>query len=230
MRRGLVVAQVGLACVLLIGAGLLLASFRKLLAVDPGFKSEGVITVSTAPPQVKYTSEKLRPFMDRTLEVIRSIPGVRSAGATNSIPFGGRFDKNVILAEGYVMKPGESVIAPMQVNVSPGYFETMGTPLKRGRFFNEHDSDTAPRVAIVDERLAQKFWPGADPIGKRLLRTGRRRHHEDYRENEILDGGRCRGGCSISGSHRGRTARRNLLLLFGARGLIAIHAGDKNDS
>jgi predicted permease len=172
MRRGLVVAQVGLACVLLIGAGLLLASFRKLLAVDPGFKSEGVITISTALPQVKYPFDKWRPLMNRTFEALRSIPGVRSAGATTSIPFGGGFDKNVILAEGYTMKPGESIIAPMQVEVSPGYFETMGTPLKRGRYFNEHDSPDAPRVAIVDERLAQKFWPGADPIGKRMYEPG----------------------------------------------------------
>ncbi len=172
MRRGLVVAQVGLACVLLIGAGLLLASFRKLLAVDPGFKSDGVITISTALPQVKYPDDKWRPFMNRTFEALRSIPGVRSAGATTSIPFGGRFDKNVILAEGYTMKPGESVIAPMQVEVSPGYFETMATPLKRGRYFNEHDSSDAPPVAIIDERLAQKFWPGADPIGKRMYEPG----------------------------------------------------------
>src|SRR5437870_4836031 len=172
MRRGLVVAQVGLACVLLIGAGLLLASFRKLLAVDPGFKSEGVITISMALPQVKYPSDKWRPFTNRTFEALRSIAGVRSAGATTGIPFGGSFDKNVILAEGYSMKPGESVIAPMQVEVSPGYFETMTTPLKRGRYFNEHDSSDAPPVAIVDERLAQKFWPGADPIGKRMYEPG----------------------------------------------------------
>src|SRR2546425_1287252 len=172
MRRGLVVAQVGLACVLLIGAGLLLASFRKLQAVDPGFKSDGVITISTALPQVKYPDDKWRPFMNRTFEALRSIPGVRSAGATTRIPFGGRFDKTVILAEGYTMNPGESVIAPMQVEVSPGYFETMATPLKRGRYFNEHDSPGAPRVAIVDERLARKFWPGADPIGKRMYEPG----------------------------------------------------------
>jgi len=172
MRRGLVVAQVGLACVLLIGAGLLLASFRKLLAVDPGFKSDGVITISTALPQVKYPDDKWRPFMNRTFEALRSIPGVRSAGATTAIPFGGSFDQNVILAEGYTMKPGESVIAPMQVEVSPGYFETMTTPLKRGRYFNEHDSSDAPPVAIIDERLAQKFWPGADPIGKRMYEPG----------------------------------------------------------
>src|SRR5262249_47564298 len=172
MRRGLVVAQVGLACVLLIGAGLLLASFRKLLAVDPGFRPDGVITISTALPQVKYPLEKWRPFMNRTFEALRSIPGVRFAGATTSIPFGGGFDKNVILAEGYQMKPGESVIAPMQVEVSPGYFEAMGTPLKRGRNFSEHDIDGVPAVVIIDERLAQKFWPKADPVGRRMYEPG----------------------------------------------------------
>src|SRR5262249_58699448 len=99
MRRGLVVAQVGLACVLLIGAGLLLASFRKLLAVDPGFKSQGVITISTALPQVKYPPEKYGPFMKQTFEALRSLPGVRSAGATTTIPFGGGINKDVILAD-----------------------------------------------------------------------------------------------------------------------------------
>jgi|RhiMetdeSRZDD1v2_1073273.scaffolds.fasta_scaffold72389_4 putative ABC transport system permease protein len=172
MRRVLVVAQVGLACVLLIGAGLLLASFRKLLAVDPGFKSPGVITISTALPQVKYPPEKWGPFMNRTFEALRSLPGVRSAGATTSIPFGGGINKDVILAEGYRMSPGESVIAPIQVTVSAGYFETMETPLKRGRYFNERDTPDAPQVAIVDERLARKFWPGQDPIGKRMYQPG----------------------------------------------------------
>jgi len=172
IRRGLVVTQVALACVLLIGAGLLLESFRKLLAVEPGFKSEGVITVSSALPPVKYTAEKWQPFMNRMLDAIRPIPGVLAAGATSSIPFGGSIDKDVILAEGYQMKPGESVIAPISVEVSPGYFEAMGTPLKRGRFFNEHDTPEAPAVIIVDERLSQKFWPGADPVGKRMYEPG----------------------------------------------------------
>jgi predicted permease len=158
--------------VLLIGAGLLLESFRKLLAVEPGFKSEGVITVSSALPPVKYAPEKWQPFMNRMLDAIRPIPGVLAAGATSSIPFGGSIDKNVILAEGYQMKPGESVIAPISVEVSPGYFEAMGTPLKRGRLFNEHDTPEAPAVIIVDERLSQKFWPGADPVGKRMYEPG----------------------------------------------------------
>jgi len=168
VRRVLVVAQVGLACVLLIGGGLLLASFRQLLGVDPGFKPEGVITVSTAIPLVKYPGDKVEPLTHQLLERVRSIPGVRVAGATNSIPFGGLFNKNVILAEGYAMQPGESVIAPMQLTVSPGYFEAMGTPLKRGRIFNDFDTPKSQRVVIVDERLAHKFWPNTDPVGKRL--------------------------------------------------------------
>jgi predicted permease len=172
VRRVLVVAQVGLACVLLIGAGLLLASFKQLLAVDPGFKPDGVMTVTTAIPQAKYPEDQRQPFTHRLLERVRAIPGVRYAGATNSIPFGGSFNKSVILAEGHQMQPGESMIAPMQVTVSPGYFEAMGAQLKRGRFFNEHDAAKAPGVAIVDERLARKFWPGADPVGKRLYEPG----------------------------------------------------------
>jgi predicted permease len=76
----------------------------------------------------------------------------------------------VILAEGYVMKPGESLISPMRVRVTPGYFEAIGATLKRGRFFNSSDTETAQRSVIVDERLANKFWPNADPIGRRMYR------------------------------------------------------------
>jgi len=169
IRRALVVAQVAAACVLLIGAGVLLASFRQLLAVDPGFKPDGVVTLTTNIPDGKYSkSEDYHNFMNRLLQAIRNIPGVRAAGATNSVPFGGRFNKNAIMAEGYDMKPGESIVAPMQVNITPGYFEAMGTRIKKGRSFNDQDRETSPRVAIVDERLARKFWPGGDPIGKRL--------------------------------------------------------------
>jgi predicted permease len=172
VRRVLVVAQVGLACVLLIGTGLLLASFRQLLGVNPGFKPGGVITVSTAIPQVKYPEDQRQPFMHRLLERVRAIPGVRYAGATDSIPLSGRLSKSVILAEGHQMQPGESMIAPTRVSVSPGYFEAMATPLKRGRFFNEHDTPKGQMVVIVDEQLARKFWPGADPLGKRLYEPG----------------------------------------------------------
>ena len=128
VRRLLVLVQVGFAFVLLIGSGLLVASFQKLLAVDPGFRSEGVITGTVGVPRSRYISDNdVRSFTDRALKAIRNVPGVMSAGATTIIPFGGNHNDSVILAEGYQMKPGESLISPMQVNVTPGYFETMRT-------------------------------------------------------------------------------------------------------
>jgi predicted permease len=170
-RRGLVVAQVAFAFVLLVGAGLLLASFRRLLAVDPGFKPEGVMTAAVGLPRARYAGDpELRTFTTRALDAIRGVPGVAAAGATTLIPLGGDHSDSVILAEGYVMKPGESLVSPLQVIVTPGYFEAMGTPLKSGRYFDQRDNETAPGAVIVDERLARKFWPGADPIGRRMYK------------------------------------------------------------
>lgn len=171
VRRVLVVAQVAFTFVLLIGSVLLLASFRNLLAVDPGFKAEGVITHGLGIPRVRYaTDNDVRAFTKRSLEAIRGVPGVKSAGGTTIIPLGGNHSDSVIIAEGYQMKPGEGLVSPMQIVVTPGYFETMSTPLVRGRYFDERDNENGPLSVIVDERLAQKFWPGADPIGKRMYR------------------------------------------------------------
>lgn len=171
VRRVLVVAQVAFAFVLLIGSGLLVASFRSLLAVDPGFKAEGVITAGIGMPRVRYSTDNdVRSFTNRVLQAIRNVPGVTNAGGTTIIPLGGNHSDSVIIAEGYQMKPGESLVSPMQVIVTPGYFEAMSTPLVRGRYFNERDNETGPGAVIVDERLAQRFWPGADPAGKRMYR------------------------------------------------------------
>jgi predicted permease len=173
IRRGLVVAQVGFAFGLLIGAGLLLASFRELLLVDPGFQAEGVLTASISAPAVRYEGvEQLRPFMARTLEAVAGLPGVESAGAVNGIPLAESYSSNVILAEGYEMQPGESLIAPHSLIVTTGYFEAMRIPLRKGRYFSRQDTSDVPASAIVDERLANKFWPGSDPIGQRLYSPG----------------------------------------------------------
>jgi predicted permease len=171
LRQGLVGAEIGLAFVLLAGAGLLLASFRHLLAVDPGFTSKGVVTASTNAPQSRYRGYgELRILMNRALDSIRRLPGVAAAGATTAIPFGDNHSDSVILAEGYVMKPGESVISPRRLAVTPGYFETMNIALIRGRYFEERDNESAAPVVIVDERLAHHFWPNQDPIGQRMYR------------------------------------------------------------
>ena len=169
VRQLLVACQIGFAFALLMGAGLLLASFRLLSQVDPGFNSNGVVTASVALPRSKYSKpEDRRDFMNRALPAIRAIPGVSLAGATEAIPLGGNHDDSVILAEGYQMKPGESIISPLSISVTPGYFEALGIKMVRGRSFDERDNDTAPRVVVVDERLAQHFWPDRDPLGRRM--------------------------------------------------------------
>jgi predicted permease len=171
LRRTLVVAEVAFTLVLLVGAGLLLASFRKVLAVDPGFVAEGVATASVSLPRTRYDSEdKLRQFTDESLRRVRALPGVVAAGATDTIPFGGTNNDSVIFAEGYEMKPGESVISPRAVDVTPGYFEAMGVKLAAGRFFQESDGKDAPPAIMVDETLARRFWPDRDPIGRRMYR------------------------------------------------------------
>jgi predicted permease len=169
LRKTLVVAQVAFALVLLIGAGLLLASFRRVLAIDPGFRPESVVTASVSLPPTRYAEETdMVGFHARALAGIRSIAGVERAGATSVIPFGGSYNDSVIMAEGYPMAPGESVISPARTEVTPGYFETMGIPLLSGRLFDEGDDGTAGNVVLVDERLAKKFWPDSHAVGKRM--------------------------------------------------------------
>ncbi len=169
IRQALVSSQVAVAFVLLVGAGLLLVSFRQLLRVNPGFSTEGVLTASTTAPESRYPeSSDVRTLMIRSLQAIRQIPGVAAAGATTSIPFSSNHSDSVIFAEGYQMKPGESVISPRQIIITPGYFQAMGIDLVRGRYFDDRDNDQSMLTVIVDERLARKFWPGQDPIGKRM--------------------------------------------------------------
>ena len=127
LRRTLAVTQVAFTFILVVGAGLLLASFRRVLGVDPGFVADRVLTASVMLPRSRYDDDaKRRAFTDEALRRVRALPGVLSAGATNTIPFGGNNNDSVILAEGYQMKPGESVISPSQVTVTPGYFEATG--------------------------------------------------------------------------------------------------------
>jgi putative ABC transport system permease protein len=179
MRRILVTSQVALALVLLMGAGLLLASFERVLDVDLGFRPDRVLTGDILLPAARYTGEtdmrppaaapaSVRVAADRILAELRTVPGVVSAGLTTAIPFGGTYSDSVIVAEGYRLASGESLISPSQVRVSEDYFESMGATLVAGRFFDARDIDTAPRVLIVDEPLARGFWPDADPIGRRM--------------------------------------------------------------
>jgi predicted permease len=130
-----------------------------------------VLTASITLPRTRYKDDAaLVAFTNDALRRLRALPGVVATGATDTIPFGGSNSDSVILAEGYQMKPGESVISPQAVDVTPGYFEAMGVSLLKGRFFTDADGLTAPKVVIVDEKLAKHFWPNQDPIGRRMYK------------------------------------------------------------
>jgi predicted permease len=172
LRRALATTQVALAFVLLIGAGLLLASFRAVLGIDPGFRSSGVVTATVTLPRFRYQDDAaLVNVTERILAQLRALPGVTRAGATTSIPLGGDYNSSVIFAEGHEMKPGESLVSPNSVTVTDGYFQAMGMRLARGRFFDARDTPSSPQVVMIDERLAQHFWPDQDPIGRRLYKA-----------------------------------------------------------
>src|SRR5262249_23121701 len=150
------------------GAGLLFASFEKVLRVDPGFTAERVLTASVVLPGARYEDANARrAFADEALRRVRVLPGVTAAGATGTIPFGWNTSDSVIIAEGHAMRPGESVISPYSVEASPGYFEAMGVRKAAGRFFEDRDRSGGLPVIIVDRKLARRFWPNEDPIGRR---------------------------------------------------------------
>ena len=169
-RRALVVTQVGLSVVLLIGATLLFTSVRHLLGLDAGFTATGVVTATIFPPPSRYpNAPAVVTLLDRVLERVRTIPGVEAAGITSNIALSGFESPSSVSAAGRVA-PDDAAVIPSVVAVTPGYFEAMTTPLVRGRYFAESDRENSLRVAMVDERLAGRLWPGEDPIGKGINR------------------------------------------------------------
>jgi predicted permease len=170
-RRSLVAAQVGFALILLIGAGLLLTSFQQILAIDPGFEPDNVLTGRVTPRADRYPEiEDLRAFGQRALEALRGLPGVQTVGlAGGSVPFAGGFGRNAIFAEGYVPTPGESLQA-LYTGVADGaFFDALGFELVQGRFFDATDTQDSMRVIVVDEDIVNHYWAGQDPIGKRMF-------------------------------------------------------------
>jgi predicted permease len=168
-RRTLVVAQMACSFVLLVGSALLWISIRNLLALDAGFTTDRVVSGLIGLPAPRYSSDDAaRAFIERSLDAIRQVPGVASAGATTLVPLGPNSSTGPVMAEGYVPQEGEPPVAGMRSLVTPGYFETVGTPLVRGRYFDERDAVPSSRTIIIDEQLAKRFWPGEDAIGRRI--------------------------------------------------------------
>ena len=175
LRDSLVVSEVALAMVLLAGAGLLIKSFMRLQQVDPGFRSESALTMELSLPQARYLKPQQRAaFYEQLLERIAGLPGVRAAGACTQLPLSGGETIWGLTIEGRPEPgPGE-VLQAGHRSVSPDYFRAMSIPLRRGRYFTAQDREGAPGVVIINETMANRFWPNQDPIGKRIrLGAGR---------------------------------------------------------
>ena len=170
VRRLLVVAEVALALMLLVGAGLLIKSFSRILGVSPGFDAKNVLTFGVSLPAARYTNDTTRiAFWDQALPRLAAIPGVRSVGATSTMPFSGGWSTGSFSVEGYTPKPGEQDPWGDIRIATPGYAETLRIPLRKGRFISDQDVPGGPAVAVVDEEMVRRYWPDADPIGKRIF-------------------------------------------------------------
>jgi putative ABC transport system permease protein len=168
-RKALVISEVALSLVLLIGAGLMIRSFLKLQNVDPGFDTSNALTMSVVLTWTRYPEPHQRlAFFDRAIEQIRAVPGVVSVGATTKIPLTGGGSTQPFTVEG---RPAGAIAEqPMAQTryVSPDYFQAIGIPLRQGRVFTDQDRDKSVPVVIISEAMARRFWPGENPVGKRL--------------------------------------------------------------
>jgi predicted permease len=169
LRATLVVSEIALALMLLIGSGLMLKSFRKWVAVDPGFKPEQVLTFGISLPQARYPERAQQlAFMDRLRTELAALPGVERVGGNVSLPMTNNNWTRSFNVEGFTPPPGQNGPWGDFRVVTPGYFEAMGIPVVKGRSFDESDVAEGRLVAVVDEVLARKYWPGQDPLGKRV--------------------------------------------------------------
>ncbi len=166
MRQVLVVVQVALSLISLVAAGLVLRSLRSMQAIDPGFETRGVLVMTVNLGREGYTPERGRLFYEQVVERAAALPGVQGAAIAQNPPLAGGFLRSVF-PEGQDTTSQERVL--VQVNsVSPGYLSTIGIPLLKGRDFTRSDETGAPLVVVVNEVMAERFWPGQDAIGKRF--------------------------------------------------------------
>ena len=169
LRRTLVAAQVMLAVVLVTGSGLMLRSVANLYAVDMGFETEDILTLRLTPRSAVYdTGEKTVAFWEELLARANSLPGVRAAAATYSLPMTGRSNSWSILIEGHPAANIGEAPAELIQQVTPGYLEALGLTMVEGRWFTHEDDASSPPVVVVSEAMARKHWAGEDPIGKRM--------------------------------------------------------------
>lgn len=170
IRSLLVISEVSLALVLLIGAGLMIRSFSRLLEVNPGFNPQNVLTAATFLPTAKYEEPaKWSAFSQQLLDKVRALPAVESAGIVTTLPLSGMNINLSFTIEGRVLATPGGKVAVNYRAVGGDYFRALKIPLVKGRYFTEQDRADAPGVMVINETMARRFWPDEDPVGKRIM-------------------------------------------------------------
>lgn len=168
LRDGLVAAQVAVSIILLVTAGLFARSLREVQRINLGFNPRHVLNLSMNLHEAGYNGAQGREFYDNLLTRVRAMPGVASASLAAIVPLGSDENDDAIYIEGNAPVSGRAATRLLDNQVSPGYFKTMQIPLLRGREFTKSDNASAPYVAVINQAMAHRFWPGEDPIGKRF--------------------------------------------------------------
>lgn len=169
LRSGFVIAQVALSMVLLVGAGLLIRSFDKLLRVNVGFKPEQLLSLEYRLPRAKYKEVAAQAaFHQQVMDRIREVPGVKSVALVRGLPFSGNGGTTAITFPDRELPPKGHEPEVMFNSATPNYFETMGIPFLKGRLFDDHDQPKTLPVVLINQTMANKFWPNQDPIGKQI--------------------------------------------------------------
>jgi putative ABC transport system permease protein len=181
LRGALVVAEMALALVLLICAGLLIQSVLRLRAVNPGFDPANLLTMNVALPLAKYPRPQQRvEFHNRLVDRLAALPGVKAAGFTSVLPFSSNFDGRALAVEDQPKPRGAEIGVDLYI-ITPDYLRTMAIPLRTGRPLAERDTEEAPKVVLINETMARALWPKQDPLGKRIKFPGSERYPESWR-------------------------------------------------
>jgi predicted permease len=171
LRGLLVIAEIALAVVLVVASGLMFRSFMRLQSVSPGFNPQNLITLEIELPEARYhADQQQRAFQAQLVQRIEAIPGVQYAGTVDNLPFSGNAFNSSFMIEGQPIPAAPDRPRAFYRVISPKYFLTMGIPFHRGSGFTDRDSADVPGVAIINDAAARKYWPGEDPIGKRIKR------------------------------------------------------------
>ncbi|MBS1805159.1 MAG: ABC transporter permease [Acidobacteria bacterium] len=169
MRSVLVICETAFSLLLVAGAGLLIRSFEQILKVDPGFRADNVLTMRVSLPDATYNKpEQIRAFYSSLLERVQHLPGVQYAGAISGLPLSGQGGSGTTTIDTQSVAPENRTPEADRRTATPDYFKAMSIPLVRGRYFEPRDTEGTPGVAIVDETLANTYWPNQDPVGKRI--------------------------------------------------------------